>query len=478
MASACVRVGFGVSKVLARSNRKSLALLPHRWATHAATYEDVLTVPETKVTTLKNLLRVASEETNAHTATVGLWFDTGSRYETKKTNGVAHFLEHLTFKGTGKRSALDLETEFENHGMHLNSHVSRDQMAFYAKCLAKDVPKAVEILADLIQNGTYSEADIDKVRGDILREMQEDETNQTTVVLDYLHATAFQGTSLSNPVIGNTETVKSITRNDLTNFAGTHFKPPRMVLAGAGAVNHRQLAELGEKHFGNMSLNYEREIPTLPPSRFTGSEIRARDDDLPLAHVALAIQGPGYSNPDSIPLAIASALIGSWDTSIGAGANASSRLASASAQAGLCDSFQSFSTSYHDTGLWGIYFASDKESILDMTFNVQGEWMRLCSSITDFEVERAKNLYKTNLFNQLDGSTPICEDIGRQVIYLGRRIPLDELNYRIDAVSAKTIRDVCFKYIYDKCPALASVGPVEQLPDYNRIRGSMFWLRL
>jgi len=117
-------------------------------------------------------------------------------------------------------------------------------------------------------------------------------------------------------------------------------------------------------------------------------------------------------------------------------------------------------------------------TIEDFIFNLQGQWMRLCSSATEFEVERAKKQLKVDLLNQLDSTTLNCEDIGRQVVYYGRRVPLAELDARIDAVSARTVRDVCMKYVYDKCPAIASVGPVEQVPDYNRLRGGMYWLRL
>jgi len=125
-----------------------------------------------------------------------------------------------------------------------------------------------------------------------------------------------------------------------------------------------------------------------------------------------------------------------------------------------------------------VYLVCDPLTIEDMLFHVQNQWMNLCTSITDTEVDRAKNLLKTNMLLQLDGSTPICEDIGRQMLCYGRRIPLPELDARIDSISAKTVRDVCYRYIYDKCPAVAAVGPCEQLPDYNRIRNSMYWIRL
>lgn len=449
-----------------------------RNSSRAATYEDTLSIPETKVTTLKNLFKVASEDNASPTATVGVWINAGSRFEKDKNNGVSHFIEHMLFKGSAKRGKEQLEGELEKEGIFLNSYCTREVTAIYAKCLSASVPKAVEVLADLVQNASFAEADIDKEKDVVMKEFQEAESNLGTVVMDYLHGTAYQGTTLGRSPLGTTNSVRSLTRKDLTDFTGTYYKPPRMVLAGAGGVKHNELVTLGEKLFGGMSLNYENEIPTLVRPRFTGSEIRARDDDLPLAHVAVAVEGPGCVSGDHIALSVASTIMGSWDKTYGGGKNLSIILGSRCAQEEMAKSYQSFNIGYADTGLWGAYFVADKMGIEDFMFNLQGQWMRLCSSATEFEVQRAKNELKTNLFRQLEGTSQVCDDIGRQVLYYGRRVSIDELDARIDAVSAKTVRDVCMKYIYDKCPAVASLGPVEGLPDYNRLRGSMYWLRL
>ncbi|XP_055699466.1 mitochondrial-processing peptidase subunit beta [Phlebotomus papatasi] len=441
---------------------------------HAA----LVNLPATNVTTMDNGLRVATEDSGAATATVGLWIDAGSRYESNSNNGVAHFLEHMAFKGTSKRSQTDLELEVENLGAHLNAYTSREQTVFYAKCLSKDVPKAVEILADIIQNSKLGESEIERERGVILREMQEVESNLQEVVFDHLHATAFQGTPLGNTILGPTKNIKSIGRQDLQDYISTHYKAARIVLAGAGGVRHEDLVGLAQKELGKIQNTYDGKIPKLDPCRFTGSEVRVRDDSIPLAHVAIAVEGCGWTDQDNVPLMVANTLIGTWDRSQGGGVNNASNLARASAESGLCHSFQSFNTCYKDTGLWGIYFVCDPLKCEDMLFNVQSEWMRLCTIVTDSEVDRAKNLLKTNMLLQLDGTTPICEDIGRQLLCYNRRIPLHELERRIDSVNAQNIRDVAMKYIYDRCPAVAAVGPVENLPEYNRIRSSMYWLRL
>ncbi|CAB3386497.1 Hypothetical predicted protein [Cloeon dipterum] len=445
----------------------------------SAVKQKLVNLPPTQLTQLDNGMRVASEDSGLPTATVGIWIDSGSRYETDKNNGVAHFLEHMAFKGTSKRSQTDLELEVENMGAHLNAYTSREQTVFYAKCLSADVPKAVEILADIIQNSKLGEQEIERERGVILREMQEVETNLQEVVFDHLHATAFQGTALGRTILGPTQNIKSITRSDLAEFVSTHYKSPRLVLAGAGGISHGELVKLAEKHFPSAKSSGEStEIPILPNCRFTGSEIRVRDDSMPLAHIAVAVESCGWANPDSIPLMVANTIIGAWDRSQGAGNAHASALAKASAESNLCHSYQSFNTSYKDTGLWGIYWVCDPMLCEDMLFNVQSQWMHLCNTVTEGEVARGKNLLKTNLLLQLDGTTPICEDIGRQLLTYGRRIPVHELEARIDAVNAQQVRDICMKYIYDRCPAVAAVGPVENLPDYMRIRNSMYWLRI
>uniref|UniRef100_U5ETG1 Mitochondrial-processing peptidase subunit beta n=1 Tax=Corethrella appendiculata TaxID=1370023 RepID=U5ETG1_9DIPT len=448
-------------------------------SSHASDYRAALVnVPPTQVTQLDNGLRVASEDSGASTATVGLWIDAGSRYEDNNNNGVAHFLEHMAFKGTAKRSQTDLELEVENLGAHLNAYTSREQTVFYAKCLSKHVPKAVEILGDIIQNSKLGESEIERERGVILREMQEVESNLQEVVFDHLHATAYQGTPLGNTILGPTKNIQSIGKTDLQNYIALHYKTPRIVLAASGGVHHNDLVKLAEKELNKLSNTFDGKIPQLSACRFTGSEIRVRDDSLPLAHIAIAVEGCGWTDQDNVPLMVANTLIGAWDRSQGGGVNNASHLARASAESGLCHSFQSFNTCYKDTGLWGIYYVCDPMKCEDMLFNIQSEWMRLCTIVTDSEVDRAKNLLKTNMLLQLDGTTPICEDIGRQMLCYGRRIPLHELEKRIDSVNAQNVRDVAMKYIYDRCPAVAAVGPVENLPDYNRIRSSMYWLRV
>merc|ERR1712223_303283 len=333
-----------LSKSFRHLTQKSLVKASQRAMSAGSLKEYLLNVPPTDISIIDNGMRVATENSGASTATVGLWIDTGSRYENATTNGVAHFLEHMVFKGTEKRSQTQLELEVENLGAHLNAYTSREQTVFYAKCLSGDIGQAVEILSDILQNSKFGQQEIERERGVILREMQEVEMNLQEVVFDHLHSVAYQGTPLGRTILGPTANIKSMTRDDLVQYIQTHYKGPRMVLAGAGGVNHDDLCQLATKHFGKITDKYDAEVPLDLQCRYTGSDVRVRDDGMPFAHVAIAVEGAGWSNPDNIPLMVANTVIGSWDRSMGGGTHNASRLAHYAAEKSFCNSFQSSNT--------------------------------------------------------------------------------------------------------------------------------------
>jgi len=236
----------------------------------------ILSSPETKITTLSNGLRVATESNlAAKTATVGVWIDAGSRFETEESNGTAHFLEHMIFKGTEKRSARDLEEEIENMGGHLNAYTSREQTTYYAKVLDKDVNKALDILADILQNSTFDKSRITRERDVILREMEEVEGQTEEVIFDHLHATAFQYTPLGRTILGPAQNIKTITKEHLQNYIQTHYTAPRMVIAASGAVKHEEVVEEVKKLFTKLSADptTASQLVAKEPAIFTGSEV-------------------------------------------------------------------------------------------------------------------------------------------------------------------------------------------------------------
>ena len=271
----------------------------------------------TEVTTLSNGLTVATEaQPHAQTATVGMWIDAGSRAETEKNNGTAHFLEHLAFKGTNSRTQQALELEVENLGAHLNAYTSREQTVYYAKIFRKDVPTAVDIISDILQNSKLEASAIERERDVILRESEEVEKQLDEVVFDHLHSTAYQHQPLGRTILGPRENIRDITRTELTSYIKSNYTADRMVLVGAGGIPHEQLVELAEKHFSGLPTTSPQNSAYLQSKRkptFIGSDLRVRDDTIPAAHVAIAVEGVSWSSPDYFPMLVLQSIMGNWD---------------------------------------------------------------------------------------------------------------------------------------------------------------------
>ncbi|KAJ9533109.1 hypothetical protein QJQ45_018206 [Haematococcus lacustris] len=492
------------------------------------------TLPETQVTTLPNGLRVATEHIPfAETTTLGVWINSGSRFETDETNGVAHFLEHILFKGTNvsgavaymhtflqKRTVKELEVEVENMGGQLNAYTGREQTAYYAKVLGKDVGKAVGILSDILLNSNLDERAINKERDVILREMEEVNKQTSELVFDHLHATAFQFSPLGRTILGPVENIKSINRDQLVSYMKTHYRGPRMVLAAAGAVNHAELVKLATDAFGGIPdedvstsvrtlvakvLGLAALPATLPiaewgtaanqpslgamtvvlaghcwpqdPSKFTGSYVHDRFPDATECALAVAFKGASWTDPDSIPLMVIQTMLGGWDKSSTTGKHASSKMTQTVAIENLADAYMAFNTNYHDTGLFGVYGVTDRDRCEDFAWTIMNEMTRTCYEVSEAELGRAKNQLKSSLMFFQDSTHHVAESIGRELLVYGRRLPKAELFARIDAVDAATIKAVADRFIYDQDMAIASVGDVQFMPDYNFFRRRSYWLR-
>ena len=238
------------------------------------------------------------------------------------------------------------------------------------------------------------------------------------------------------------------------SYIKTNYTADRMVLVGTGGVDHAELVKLAEKHFSTLPVS-PNPIPlgrqSHPKTDFIGSEVRIRDDEVPTAHVAIAVEGVGWSSPDYFPMMVMQSIFGNWDRSLGAAPLLSSRLSHIISSHNLANSYMSFSTSYSDTGLWGIYLVSENLMNLDdLAHFTLKEWTRMSSAPTSVEVERAKNQLKAGLLLGLDGTTAVAEDVGRQLVTSGRRMTPHQIEKAIDAVTVDEIKRVAQKYLWDK----------------------------
>jgi processing peptidase subunit beta len=464
--------------ILATNNNK---LLFSSSTTSNSINQSLLQAPATEVSKLTNGVRIASEGGYGETATVGVWIDAGSRDETPKNNGVAHFLEHMAFKGTSTRTQHQLEVLVENHGAHLNAYTSREHTVYYAKVFKQDVPMAMEILGDILLHASFEESAVNRERGVILREMEEVEKQQEEIIFDRLHETAYQGSGVGMSILGPRENINSITRNDLNSFIEKQYTGNRVVVAGAGAIDHKQLVELADKAFGKLAPGDKSVNPVFRVSdkaRFTGSDLRIRDDSEELAHVAIAVESAPWTSPHAFPLMVMQTLLGCWDrTQQLSGTNMSSKLCQMVAEQSAASSVLSFNTCYKDTGLFGVYAVASPTRLNDLTWIIMESMVRLCHRVTEEEVARARNQLKATMISQLDGSSAVCEDIGRQFLTYGRRMTPAELFARIDAVDVSAVKEAANKYINDQDLAVAALGPIHELPDYNFIRRRSYHLR-
>jgi processing peptidase subunit beta len=398
-----------------------------------------------------------------------------------ENNGVAHFYEHMAFKGTKNRTQYQLEMEIENMGGHLNAYTSREQTVFYAKVFKKDVPKAMEILGDILQNANLDDAAINREREVILREMEEVEKMHEEVIFDHLHETAFQGSSLGLNILGPRENILKISKKDLQDFVKTQYTAPRFVVAGAGAVDHKQLVELADRTFGGLPKGSASKVDTISrvssPAKFTGSDLRFRDDREHLAHLAIAVESACWTSEHTFPLMIMQTLLGCWDRTSGSGANMASKLCQAVAEQEAAVSVLTFNTSYKDTGLFGVYAVAEQNRLNDLSWIIMESMVRLCHKVTEDEVARARNQLKATMISQMDNASAIAEDIGRQLIVYGRRLTPSEIFARIDAVDAAAVRAAANTFINDQDLAVTAFGPIHEMPDYNFLRRRTYWLR-
>lgn len=435
----------------------------------------LLTSPTTDQSQFRSGLRVASESMlGANTATVGVWIDAGSRYETDHNNGAAHFLEHMAFKGTSKRTQQQLEVEIENMGGHLNAYTSREQTVYFAKVFEKDVPRAMDILSDILLRSQLDPEAINRERGVILREMKEVNKQPEELVLDHLHATAFQGCGLGRTILGPTNNIRTLTRRDLRTYIDTHYLAPQMVVAGAGAIDHKELCDLADYHFGGLRTELSEQEKNsdavcMDNGEFVGSDVRIHFESDDMAYIALAFEGSSWTSEYAFPLMLLQTLLGSFDRA--AGKTITSQLCFDVATNELAHSISTFNTCYKDTGLFGLYAVAEKDKVGDLMKTLCSNVAHLVDNITEADVERAKIALKATMLMGLDGNTNVCEDIGRQLLTYGRRLTPAEIFHRIEELSSEDVKTAAYQTFHDKNHAMAAVGGgVNELPDYDWIR--------
>lgn len=432
--------------------------------------------PRTNVTIIHNGIRIATEYKPTAVACMSLLVEAGPRYETSYSNGITHLLEHMAYKGFYGMSECDFELSLLRIGAKMTANTTRETQTFTGVFPSECYPTMIDNLAAVVTNLELNSCIIEAEKYNICLEMRDEDLDPRAVTFDYLHQTAFQGTPLSQRVIGPSENVKRFDREFLRQFYCQHYQPYKFTLSTSGAVPHDEIVNLVCTKLGHLHGNPSFESDD-GPTRFTGSQIMYRDDSMPFAHVAIAVEAPGYGHPDYWKCLIASKILGNWHKSEGGKYNNASFCARAASVDDAADYFESFYITYRDVGLWGVYFVSKKMDVEDMLINVQHQWKSLCLMTQFTDMQRGMNAAKMQLARDMTGVVNSCHDIGTQMFYKCTRTPFEDKIGMLKDVQLADL-SICMEgMIYNKCPAVAAVGPVEGLPEYNRIRDNMYWLR-
>lgn len=411
-----------------------------------------------KISTLANGFRVVSEHMPGLKSTsLGVWISAGCRHETAQQNGIAHFLEHMAFKGTKNRSALDISEAIENVGGFINAYTSRETTAYYVRVLDKDVPLALDVISDIVLNSTFDPREIEIERGVILQEIGQSLDTPDDVIFDWLHEVSYPNQPFGRTILGPTERVKSFTRDDLVKFVDQNYVPDQMVLSAAGAVDHDMLVGMAEESFGLMP---KRNGVIAEAAKYKGGQKRVIKD-LEQAHFTLSLETEGYLSEDIYTAQV---------YGIALGGGMSSRLfQEVREKRGLCYTIYAQAGSYFDTGSLTIYAGTSENDAADLSYICIDELKRSASDMSDAEIDRARNQMKAGMLMGLENPSSRSERLARMIGIWGRVPELDEVVEKIDAVTAQSVMDYAARLCEKSVPALAVYGPVSQVPDVEQL---------
>ena len=408
--------------------------------------------------TLSNGLRVVTERMpGLKSASVGVWVTAGGRHERAEQNGVAHFLEHMAFKGTARRSALQIAEEIEDVGGYINAYTSREMTAYYARVLEADVPLALDVISDIVLNQAFDPRELEIERGVILQEIGQVYDTPDDIVFDWLQEVSYPDQPIGRSILGPSERVESFSRDDLAGFVTERYGPGDLILSAAGAVDHEAIVRFAEETFGHLA---PRQTRGQEPARFVGGE-RREARALEQVHFTLGFEAPSYRDDDFYAAQLhASAL----------GGGMSSRLfQELRERRGLCYSIFAQAGAYDDTGMLTIYAGTSPEEIGSLAHVTVDEMKRAADSFTIAEVERARAQLKAGLLMGLESPSSRAERLARLLAIWGRIPELDETIRRIDAVSLSDVRRFGVDLVTRARPAMALYGPVDSAPDLDEL---------
>ena len=410
-----------------------------------------------QVTKLDSGLTILTERMDrVETVSFGAYAGVGTRHETAAENGVSHFLEHMAFKGTERRSAAAIAEAIEDVGGHINAYTSREQTAYYVKLLKEDLALGIDIIGDILCHSTFDPAEFERERGVILQEIGQANDTPDDIVFDHFQLAAYPDQPMGWPTLGTEEIIRAIGPDALRRYMKAHYTPENLVIAASGNLEHARVVDLVANHFADLPAATRAE-PL--PADYAGGEYRELRD-LDQAHLVLGFPAVGYADPDFHAAMLLSTLLG--------GGMSSRLFQEIREKRGLVYSIYSFALPARDAGLFGIYAGTGEAEAAELVPVTLGELAKVRQSVSEAELRRARAQVKAGLLMSLESTGSRCEQIARQWQIFGRIVPTAETVARIDAVTVDDITRVAAR-IFRAKPTLAAIGPVGRVPQMPKI---------
>ena len=406
---------------------------------------------------LKNGIRVVTEEIpTIESVSVGIWINVGSRNEKKIENGIAHFLEHMAFKGTEKRSALQIAEEIESVGGFINAYTSREITCYYAKILKEHLPLAVDILSDIISNSIFNEKEIEIEKGVIIQEIGQMKDTPDDVIFELLQKEAFADTELGRSILGTVENINYFKRKNFLDFINNNYFSEKIVLCAAGNLKHKDLCKLAEK----LEKIPESKKPKLNKKiLFKGGENRVIKD-LEQAHFAVGFEAPNLKSPKLFAGKVFSVIMG--------GGMSSRLFQEIREKRGLCYSIGTSFDCYSDNGIFLSYAGTSGEKVKELSEVIALEFRNSITSITESEVQRAKTQLRSSLLMGLENSSSRSERLARGLIIWDKIVEVQDTIAKIDSVNLQDVKNFGSEMFNNSTPALALYGKVKDALDVNQ----------
>lgn len=406
---------------------------------------------------LANGLTVLTDRMDTvETVAVGVWVNAGTRDEHPDVNGVSHLLEHMAFKGTERRDAYAIAAEIEAVGGRLNAYTSREHTAYYAKVLKDNLPLAIDLLGDILQNPVMDEEELSREQAVIVQEIHQARDTPDDIVFDHFQETAFPDQAMGRPVLGRPDVVKAMDAATIRAYMDRHYSAEKMIVAAAGNLDHDAFARLVEETFTALP---DRQPGAREPGRYAGGDFR-EDRDLEQVHVVFGANGVAFDDDGFYAASVLSTILG--------GGMSSRLFQEIREKRGLAYAIYSFLSCYEDCGVFGVYAGTGAERTGGLLSLVLDEIEKVQDGVTDEELARARAQLKASILMSLESPSARCEQLAHQMMAFGRPISTDEIVRRIDAVDRAAVSETA-KRLFAGRPTIAALGPVGGLCGYDTV---------